>query len=257
MFKTIFSNTSVGGSVSARKLGKPGLFDLVKSAIPSKSEQQEVREWKEANFINILKGMRGIVLAKALGHSHILGTLQVSKITPLVPDSLLTELLEQFSNEYVPGIDFPYWLQLKGFKSSYLNYGLGSTRVVTTVGVGFVVDAFQNSVELENMKYHGLGTGGTAEAAGDTALVTELTTEYNPNSTRATGSTTEGASANIYRTIGTNTVDASAAVTEHGVFSQAATGGGVLFDRSLFSVINLANGDSLQTTYDATFSAGG
>lgn len=257
MDKSIHSKTSVGGSVSIQKLGKPGLLDLVKSALPSKSQPQEVREWKEANFINILKGLKGITLARTLGHSHILGTLHVSKITPLIPDSLLTELLEEYAKEYMPGIDFPYWLQLKGFKSELLNFGIGSTRVVTTVGVGFVVDAFQNIVELEIMKFHGLGTGGTAEAAGDTALVTELTTEYNPNSTRATGSTTEGASANIYRTIGTNTVDASAAVTEHGIFSQAATGGGVLFDRSLFSVINLANGDSLQTTYDATFSAGG
>ena len=81
--------------------------------------------------------------------------------------------------------------------------------------------------------------------------------QYTPDSTRATGTTTEGASANVYRTVGTNTVDASVAITEHGIFSQAATGGGTLLDRSLFSAVNLASGDSLQSTYDATFSAGG
>lgn len=139
---------------------------------------------------------------------------------------------------------------------SVIPLGLASVRVVTTAGVGFIVDAFQNSVELENMKFHGLGTGNTAEASSDTALVTELTTEYNPNSTRATGSTTEAA-ANIYRTVGTNTVDASAAVVEHGIFSQAATGGGVLLDRSVFSVVNLASADSLESTYDLTLTAGG
>jgi hypothetical protein len=137
-----------------------------------------------------------------------------------------------------------------------IDYGVISHRVVTNTGVGFIVDAFQNLVELENMKYHGIGTGAVAEAVGDTALGTELTTVYNPDNTRATGSTTEQA-ANIYRTVGTNTVDGSAAVTEHGILSQAATGGGVLLDRSVFSAINLATGDSLQTTYDLTLTAGG
>lgn len=135
--------------------------------------------------------------------------------------------------------------------------GLVSYKVVTDAGVGFIVDAFQNSVELENMKYHGLGTGTTAEAASQTGLVTELSTAYNPDNTRATGSTTEGAGANVYRTVGTNTVDGTAAVTEHGIFSQAATGGGVMLDRSVFSAINLASGDSLQTTYDLSLTSGG
>lgn len=135
--------------------------------------------------------------------------------------------------------------------------GIVSRRVVTTAGVGFLVDAWQNILELELMKFHGIGTGGTAEATGDTALVTELTTQYNPDSTRATGTLAEGAGANVFRSVGTNTVDAAAAITEHGLFSQAATGGGVLWDRSLFSVVNLASGDSLQSTYDATMTAGG
>jgi hypothetical protein len=137
------------------------------------------------------------------------------------------------------------------------DHGVVSRRVVTNNGVGYIVDAFQNLVELENMKYHGLGTGTTAEAAGDSALVTELTTEYNPNSTRATGTTTE-TSSNIFQTVGTNTLDSGTpAVTEHGVFS--ASSAGVLLDRSVFSAINLvgANGDSVQSTYSLTCSAGG
>lgn len=137
-----------------------------------------------------------------------------------------------------------------------LDYGVASMRVITTTGAGFIVDAFQNLVELENMRYHGIGTGSVAEAVGDTALGTELTTQYNPDSTRATGSQTE-ASATVFRTVGTNTVDAAVAITEHGILSQAATGGGVLLDRSVFSAINLANGDSLQSTYDLTVNTGG
>ena len=63
--------------------------------------------------------------------------------------------------------------------------------------------------------------------------------------------------ANILQTIGTNTVDGAITVEEHGLFSQAATGGGTLWDRTTFAVINLAIGDSLQSTYEATLNSGG
>ena len=48
------------------------------------------------------------------------------------------------------------------------------------------------------------------------------------------------------------------AITEHGVFDQASTAGGTLLDRTLFSVINLsgAGGDTLESTYELTFTAG-
>jgi hypothetical protein len=138
-----------------------------------------------------------------------------------------------------------------------LDLGIISMRVVTTTGVGAIVDAFQNSFELETFKYHGIGIGTGSESASDTALGTELTTEYEVNNTRPTGTTTEGASANIYRSVATNTVDASVAITEHGIFNQASNAGGTMLDRSVFSVVNLASGDSLQTTYDLTFSSGG
>lgn len=139
------------------------------------------------------------------------------------------------------------------------DWGEVGHKVITTAGVGFLVDAWQNSVELENQKYHALGTGTGAEASGDTALGTELSTEYTGN-VRATGSLTEGASANIFKTVGTNTLDSGTpAVTEHGIFDQSATGGGTLWDRTKFSAINLDGtaGDGLATTYQMTASAGG
>jgi hypothetical protein len=101
------------------------------------------------------------------------------------------------------------------------------------------------------MKFHGIGTGATAAAETDTGCQTELTTQYNPDNTRATGSLTE-ASASVFRTVGTNTVDASVAITEWCLLSQAATGGGTMWSRVVFAAINLASGDSLQTTYDLT-----
>lgn len=148
-------------------------------------------------------------------------------------------------------------VKINKFTGEVIDFGVVSMRVVTDVGVGFIVDAFQNLVELENMKFHGYGTGGTAEAASQTGLTTELTTQYVVDNTRPTGTTTEGASANIYRTVATLDPDADVAITEHGVFSAAS--GTVLLDRSLFSAINLvgATGDTLQTTYELTFTSGG
>lgn len=137
------------------------------------------------------------------------------------------------------------------------DYGWVGWKLITTAGVNYLVDAWQNSVELESFKYHGIGTGSTAESSSDTALVTELTTEYSPDSTRATGSLTEGASANIFRTVGTNTLDGTpgASLREHGVFSAAAAG--TLWDRTVYAAITLSSGDSLQSTYDMTATAGG
>lgn len=136
------------------------------------------------------------------------------------------------------------------------DHGSVGWKVVTTAGVNYIVDAFQGSVELEVVKYHGIGTGSTAEAITDTALVTELTTEYTGN-VRATGSLTEGASANIFRSVGTNTLDGTpgAALREHGIFSASTSG--TLLDRTVFAAINLSSGDGLQSTYDLTCNAGG
>ena len=186
-----------------------------------------VNAWRARNVRNLWRGWRRILAARFLGVPTYFGAL---------------------------------WITVTRADGTVLPYGLASLRVVTDAGVGFVVDAFQNLVELENMKYHGVGTGGTAEAAGQTALVTELTTQYATDNTRPTGTTTEGASANIYRTVATFSPDTGGtiAVTEHGLFSQAATGGGVMFDRSLFSAVNVVAGsDSITFTYDATFPSGG
>lgn len=136
------------------------------------------------------------------------------------------------------------------------DFGMVGDRVVTDVGVGYIVDAFQNSVEVENMKFHGLGTGSTAENQTDTTLVTELTTEYTGN-VRATGTTAEGATANIFSTVATNTLDGTpgGALREHGIFSASTSG--VLLDRTVFASITLSSGDALQSTYQLTFSANG
>lgn len=242
--------------VKRANIEPPSLQQIVALALPQKGITEEIKRWRIANFTNIWRGLSGVVLSRVLGLSHLEGTLYLEHIKPIGNASLIDRLLAEYADQYQPGISFPYWARDKGLTFERTFLGLASLRVVTTAGVGFIVDAFQNSVELEIMRYHALGTGTNAEAAGDTALQTELTTQYNPDNTRATGSLTEGASPNIYRTVGTNTFDASAAITEQGILSQAAIGGGVLLDRSVFSAYNVTNGDSLQSTYDHTQTAG-
>ena len=148
-------------------------------------------------------------------------------------------------------------IRVRRANGEWEDYGVVCYRVVTDAGVAFLVDDWDNdATDITNLHFHGCGTGTNAEAVGDTALQTESTTALNPDSTRATGTESQPA-ANQLRTIGTLTFDASAAVTEHGILSQAATGGGTLWDRSVFSAINVASGDSIQFTYTLTVTSGG
>ena len=202
----------------------PSLRQLIKYSYFPGDVPDEVRAWRKGNFWSLLKGHKKIWAAKRLGVAFMNGALNLTVIRK-------------------NGLVIPY--------------GLAGVRLVTDNGVDFIVDGFQNIVELELMKFHGIGTGSTAEAQTETALVTELTTEYVVDNTRATGSTIEGGSTNVYRTVGTNEVDAAASLREHGVLNQAATGGGVLLDRTLFALITLASGDKLESTYDLTLTAGG
>lgn len=203
------------------------LEEIIRHGLPQSGLPERVNRWRRSNLGNLWRGARRVLLARSLHLPHVYGAL---------------------------------WLTHHSAEHGDLDLGLASMRVVTTAGVNFIVDAFQNSVELEILKYHGIGTGTTAEAVGDTALVTELTTEYASDNTRPTGSLGEGATANVYRTAATISPDSGGvlAITEHGIFSQAATGGGTLLDRSKFAAVNLTAGsDSLTATYDATFAAGG
>lgn len=250
------STRQSSGALSLHVPRVPTLRDIIAMGLPQRGLPSEVLNWRGANFTGHLwKGMKDILLARMLKLPVRYGTLYLTKQTPVIPDYLLKELLGEYVAGYIPGVSFPWWAAQRGFKHESLFLGLAGFRVVTTVGVGFIVDAWQNSVELEIMKYHGLGTGSTAEAAGDTALVTELTTEYTGN-VRATGTTTEGAAANIFRTVATNTLDEApgAALREQGVFSAASAG--VLMDRTVYADITLGSGDSLQSTYDQTQVAG-
>jgi len=130
-----------------------------------------------------------------------------------------------------------------------VDYGLLGCRVVTTAFVQFVVDQLQTETsEFGDFKYHDSGVGSTAEAVGDTDI------ETTDGESRVAGSQTEGASANIYKSVGTISYTSTKAIVEHGLFSQST--GATLMDRTVFSAVNVVNGDSIEFTYQLTLTAG-
>jgi hypothetical protein len=92
-------------------------------------------------------------------------------------------------------------------------------------------------------KFVAMGTGGTAEAITQTALVTEVETRTSGTSSQQTTTTT----GDTYRVIGTVTATTTRAITESGLFDASSAGN--MFTRALFTVINLANGDSIAFTW--------
>jgi hypothetical protein len=202
-------------------------------AFPRSGLSEYVNDWRSDNVkrIPFIKGVRDALMSRKahewFGFAHVEG-------------SLFLKIIRASGEE--------------------IDLGLAGLNIVTTCGVQYIADAFRSTVEPEIMKFHGLGTGATAEVVGNTALQTELTTQYNPDSTRATG--TLAGSTNVFTTVGVNTVDASASPTEWGLLNQAATGSfnqntNNLLDRVTFTAVALANGDSLQTTFNLTFPSGG
>lgn len=97
------------------------------------------------------------------------------------------------------------------------------------------------------MSFVGLGTSTTPAASGDTALGAELA---GGSYARQLGALTS--SSNVW----TNTVTfspgiATGAVTEAGLFTAVTSG--TLFAHQVFSVYNVAAGDTLQITWSVTF----
>lgn len=174
-----------------------------------------------------------------------------------LPNPLGDELLDALASVVI----FESELRLQHVKRGdvsdlVIDYGVVSRKVISDNGAAAVVNAFRNTFELELFNFHGLGTGVTAEAAAQTALVTELTTQYSTDNTRPAG-TQSAPAGNQYQSVATITVDAGVSITEHGLFSQAATGGGTMWDRSVFTALALNSGDSIIATYIATITSGG
>lgn len=131
-------------------------------------------------------------------------------------------------------------------------FDLGS-GLVTDDGVEYLVDHWVvGTLTLNDFKYHDSGTGTTAAAVTDAALETAA-----GPTTRATGSLAEVA-ANQVRTVGTIAYTGTLAITEWGLFHDATRGAtDYLWDRRVFTAINVGNGDSIEFTYTLTVNSGG
>jgi hypothetical protein len=205
---------------------EPTLRAILWHGLPRPGISPAVALWRTRNVPNLLRGLWRVSLAKLIGVPVHYGVLQLSKIE----------------------------------NGQRVELGFASVRVVTDAGVNFLRDNLRGSIAtISNMKFHGFGTGTNAEATGDTALQTELTTQYATDNTRPTGSQASNGTGD-YRTVATLSPDSGGtiAITEHGIFDQAANSGGTLLDRSKFSAVNLVAGsDSLQATYDFVCTSGG
>jgi hypothetical protein len=141
-------------------------------------------------------------------------------------------------------------VHIDGATGKRTNYGVVSRRLVTTAWVNFLVDNLQaETTEFGDLKFHDSGVGVTGATIGDTDI------ETTDGESRVTGTQTEGATANIYKSVGTITYTTSKAITEHGIFTIVT--GGTMADRHTFTAINVVNTDQIEFTYEMTYSAGG
>jgi hypothetical protein len=207
--------------------------EVAKYGMPQRGLASEVNAWRRRNWTNLPRALRKIMVARALGIPHVYGQLF---LTVFRGDGTIEEL------------------------------GLASLRIITTAGVRYICDDFNAGAnDVANMKFHGFGTGATAEVVGNTILQTEETTQYAVDNTRPTGSQASATLGNnaTYTTVATYSPDSGGtrAITEWGLFSQAATGAAsaanTLFDRVTFAVVNIvAAQDSLQSTFVLTMVSG-
>lgn len=154
---------------------------------------------------------------------------------------------EEFKHLAKIGVNSELRAQLILPTNERVNLGVVSRRVITTVGAGFLADAFMNLTEPETMNYHDSGTGTNAESISDTGLQTPA------GPARVTGTQSKPTSTQ-YRTVGTITYSTNQTITEHGIFSASTSG--VLLDRSVFTGITVSNGAQIEFTYTLTVNTG-
>jgi hypothetical protein len=145
-------------------------------------------------------------------------------------------------------------LGIRGFAESMLFHADGSISAylkengITDAGFSFIAHSVGNraaSGATNAMSHIAVGTGTTAFAAAQTALVTELNRQA-ASFSHTVGTKVFSFSANYAAGVATG------AITEAGVFNAASAG--TMLDRVVFSVINKGSDDSLTQTFTFTMS---
>lgn len=241
--------------------------------IPRDSEEGKkiVRRRRGVGSI-IIGGILAVIAAFFIGHGvHELAstsgeTLNMQEGVTAIPSQEDPVLMPSTANEIVPDRAAQIADQKKrgrvvqGYLTVVVYHPDGSKgetygpykNTIVNDGEDFLVDAFQGAQEPETIRYHAIGTSSAAVAETQSACQSELTTEYSSDNTRATGSLAEGSGTNVFRTVGTNTVDSGVTIEEFCLMTNATVGSGVMWTRILTGSITLSASDSLQTTYDLT-----
>lgn len=143
-------------------------------------------------------------------------------------------------------------MKLHGAITLLLNKANGNVEtvhkdnIIVDVGFDFIADAIGKAASRPGvMGFIALGTGTTAAAAGQTALVTELDRNA-ATYAHTTGTKTFSFTANF------PAGDATGAITEAGVFNAASAG--IMLDRVVFPVVNKGADDSLTAVFTFTMS---
>ena len=117
-------------------------------------------------------------------------------------------------------------------------------NLIVTSGLGFIASRMKNTIDI--MSHMALGSGTTAAAAAQTALVTQL------GSREALDSTTVSAATVTY-IASFEAGDGTGAVTEAGIFNAASSG--TMLCRTVFGVVNKEADDTMSVTWTITLTA--
>lgn len=144
----------------------------------------------------------------------------------------------------------------KGFVEYHLYDERGALKdhrvvpnVITNVGLAEMASLIllDNPDSATAFDFIAIGTGTTAAAASQTALVTEITTGGGGR-TAGTGTTvTTSVTDDTSQLTATFSFTGTFAITESGVFNAASAG--IMLCRQVFAVINVVSGDSLVVTW--------
>ena len=117
-------------------------------------------------------------------------------------------------------------------------------KLIVDTGLNFICDRMKDDETA--MTHMALGSGSTAAAAGDTTLGSQLGSREALDSSTVTNN-------QIVYVSSFEAGDATGAVTEAGIFN--ASSGGTMLCRTVFSVVNKADDDTLTVNWTITLTA--
>ena len=187
-----------------------------------------------------------IILIKTAANTFSYSYRSIKKSISHLKDTLVLAIRKMFgSNVYLKGT---YYFTHRNSKGEILAERV-IHNLVTNAGFAEVAALIGTDTTSGGtaFDYIALGTGSTAANATDTALETEIATN---GGSRATGTgtlVTTAVTDDTFQLVKVFSFSGALAITESGVLNAGAAG--TLLSRQVFSVVNVANGDSLTVTW--------